>query len=258
MGRWDPKQYLKFENDRLRPAIELLGRVNITDPELVVDLGCGPATSTRLLGARFCDASVIGVDNSEAMLTKAKAKYPAAKYICGDALSWKWKDKADLIFANAVFHWLPDHPQLFENLAASLVDGGVLAFQMPDNMHEPSHTAIDVLLAQPKWRDVLQEAANSRQKLEDANCYYNWLAVDFENIDIWSCRYAHVMPDHKSIVEWVKGAALTPYLDLLRDAERDEFLSDYLSQISKAYPSQADGNVLYHFPRLFCVARKKA
>ena len=44
---WDPGQYLQFGEARLRPALDLLARIEPADPPtLVVDLGCGPGNLT--------------------------------------------------------------------------------------------------------------------------------------------------------------------------------------------------------------------
>ncbi len=70
---WNPQRYLEFEDHRLRPAIDLLARVGLDAPRRVVDLGCGAGNVTRLLALRWPDAEVVGIDNSEAMLSKARA-----------------------------------------------------------------------------------------------------------------------------------------------------------------------------------------
>ena len=88
---WDPQQYLKFEGERLRPAIDLLNRVPLSAPRSIVDLGCGTGNVTRLIGARFPSASIVGVDGSAAMLAKAHEAIgadPRFSFVEADLASW--------------------------------------------------------------------------------------------------------------------------------------------------------------------------
>ncbi|MCY4059907.1 MAG: methyltransferase domain-containing protein, partial [Gammaproteobacteria bacterium] len=73
-GDWDPAQYDRFRDFRLRPALELLDRVSITRASLVYDLGCGAGTITRIVADRFPGALVVGLDRSPRMLAKARAE----------------------------------------------------------------------------------------------------------------------------------------------------------------------------------------
>ncbi|GJE47065.1 Trans-aconitate 2-methyltransferase [Methylobacterium tardum] len=77
MADWNPALYTRFEDERTRPAAELLARVPLDAPVLAVDLGCGPGNSTALIAARYPDAEVIGLDTSPAMLESARARAPA-------------------------------------------------------------------------------------------------------------------------------------------------------------------------------------
>src|SRR4051812_44494980 len=135
---WSAAQYLKFEDERTRPPRDLLAQVPLHSPERVVDLGCGPGNSTELLIERFPDAEVIGVDSSPDMLRQARARLPRCLFVEGDLSTWLPEQRTDLLFGNAVFHWVPDHPQVLARLLRSLPPDGVLAVQMPDNTNEPA------------------------------------------------------------------------------------------------------------------------
>ena len=67
---WDPAQYLKFSNERLRPALDLLAQIPLPAASHVVDLGCGTGNMTVILKQRFPGADVLGVDGAESMLAK--------------------------------------------------------------------------------------------------------------------------------------------------------------------------------------------
>ena len=73
---WNPALYRRYEDERTRPAQELLARVPLTAATRAVDLGCGPGNSTELLVQRFPGADVLGIDNSEAMLASARQRLP--------------------------------------------------------------------------------------------------------------------------------------------------------------------------------------
>ena len=77
---WDDVQYLKFADERTRPAQELLARVPVCCARYVVDLGCGTGTSTALLHARWPDAHITGVDSSAEMLRSAPRDLPGVDW----------------------------------------------------------------------------------------------------------------------------------------------------------------------------------
>ena len=56
MPSWDPAQYAKFGDHRLRPALDLIGRIPDTQARRIVDLGCGPGEITEMLAARWPEA----------------------------------------------------------------------------------------------------------------------------------------------------------------------------------------------------------
>src|SRR5919199_3048381 len=138
---WDPTQYLKFVDHRLRPAIDLLSRIDLADPADIYDLGAGAGNVTRQLRSRWPDAHITGVDESEAMLARA-AETAGIDWQRADLATWQSPRPADLIYSNAALHWLGDHARLFPALLEMLKPGGVLAVQMPRNFGAPTHTLV--------------------------------------------------------------------------------------------------------------------
>jgi trans-aconitate 2-methyltransferase len=251
---WSAAQYLKFEDERTRPSRDLLARVPLDDPRLVVDLGCGPGNSTQLLIARFPDAEVIGVDSSPDMLRQAHQRLPGCRFIEADLSTWTPEPGTDLLFGNAVFHWVPDHPAVLKRLLQALAPGSVLAVQMPDNANQPAVAVTDKLISSKPWAAAMARVKRRRKQLLRPEEYYDLFRPLCRHIDIWHIHYNHLMESHASVVEWFKGSGLRPLLAPLDATMREAFLSKYTDEISHAYPPRRDGKVMLRFPRLFMVA----
>lgn len=256
MADWSAEQYLKFADERTRPARDLLAQVPLDRPRLVYDLGCGPGNSAELLSERFPQARIVGVDSSPDMLAKARKSYPRTEFVEGDLKNWQPGEKADLLFANAVFQWVPDHVQVLQRLLAALRNDGVLAVQMPDNLNEPSHIAMRETALAGSWADKLKSLGRVRDRLPTPHVYYRELKPHAARIDIWHTIYNHPLDGAQGIVEWVKGTGLRPYIDPLDAGERKAYLALYQERIARAYPAEHDGKVLLRFPRLFIVCVK--
>ena len=97
---WDPAQYLKFGNERLRPALDLLARVPLDAPAELVDLGCGAGNVTQFIAQRWPQARVSGVDSSAEMLAKARVALPGATWVESGIGAWRPAAPVDLIYSN--------------------------------------------------------------------------------------------------------------------------------------------------------------
>lgn len=252
---WDPVQYLTFDSERLRPALDLLARVPLEAPGSVVDLGCGPGHVTRILKARWPMAEVIGVDHSSQMLARAAADAPDLRWQTADLSAWRPEQAVDLIYANASLHWVDGHEALFPRLLSYLKPGGCLAVQMPRNHDRPSHQAAFDTADQGPWRDRLSPLLR-RHPVADPESYLAWLSPGGTPVDLWQTDYLHVLEGPDPIVAWTRGSLLVPIMEQLHEEERQAFLQSYRDRLRAAYPVLPDGRTAFWFRRLFIVARK--
>lgn len=270
---WSAEQYVAFEAERTRPVRDLLAAVPFAAAGRVIDLGCGPGNSTEILAQRFRGAHVRGLDSSPDMIAAARRRMPHVAFDCVDIESWLSADvgagsaaaavtsapaaapeRVDVILANAVLQWLPNHARLLPALMDKLAVGGALAVQMPDNFHEPSQLMMREIAADGPWAARLAEVGG-RADLETANWYYAVARAAGGRADIWRTTYHHPLEGGaRAVVEWFKGSGLRPYLASLHPDERAAFLARYEAAMARAYPALADGSVLLPFPRLFMVA----
>jgi len=252
---WNPAQYLKFADHRFRPAADLLARIGMAHPRYVCDLGCGTGHLTLELKQRWPEAEVIGVDSSPDMLAKAREVAPGVKFSQANARDWQPDRPLDVIFCNAVLHWLPDHDKLFPRLLGLLAKDGVLAVQMPRNHESPSHRLMLQAAANGPWKDRLA-SVQGINPVHDPAFYFRALASRANDIDAWESEYLHVLTSEDPVVEWTRGTALRPYLEALDGAQRDAFLAEYGRLVAEAYPPEPDGRTLFPFRRIFIVARR--
>jgi len=255
---WDPGQYRRFEAERDRAALDLLVRLpGDFQPREIWDLGCGAGPHAALLKHRHPDAQVHGLDSSAAMLEQARALDVDVDWREGDIASWIPERPADLIFANASLQWLPDHAGLFPRLAGALASAGVLAVQMPMARESRHHGIMRAVAAEGPWAERL-DGVETIGRLPRAEAYYEALSPLCDQVDIWSTTYLHALVGPDAVLEWMKGAALRPYLTALAGdaAMRTAFLSALGEALSDAFPQRSDGRTLLPFPRLFLLARR--
>lgn len=251
---WQASQYVKFEDERTRPVRDLVAAIPNAQAGKVADIGCGPGNSTEVLAERYPTADVLGLDSSQDMVDAARKRLPQFRFDVVDIAGWQ-DGPFDVILANAVLQWLPDHETLYPHLIERLAPGGSLAVQTPDNLDEPAHRLMREVAADGPWAATLKGV--ERTARNGAAFYYPLLKAMCSRVDVWRTTYYHPLAGGApAVVEWFKGSALRPFLAKLDDASREAFLARYTDEIAKAYPALADGTVLLPFPRLFVVATR--
>lgn len=253
---WNPELYLKFKEERTQPAIDLSARVNVENPKKIMDVGCGPGNSTNVLSKRWPESEVIGIDSSSSMIKSAKNNYPNMEWRIEDVTKMVIKEKYDLIFSNATIQWIQNQEKLISNLVKMLEEEGALAVQVPLYHNMPVSHAIKKVSLNERWKKETM-GANDAFTFHSSDYYYDILSVEVESISMWETFYFHIMPSHQNIVEMIKSTGMKTFLEMLdTPEEKIAFEKDVLKEITKVYPAQKDGKVLFPFKRLFFIGYK--
>ncbi len=253
MSNWNPELYLKFEQQRTRPSIDLCDRVRDLSPRTVVDIGCGPGNSTAVLRKAFPHAELLGIDSSPEMIKKAQKNYPGERFVT--CAAQQLQGEYDLLFSNACLQWIPNHDTLLPQLLSHLTQSGTLAVQIPMNLTEPLFVIIRQVAASGRW-DFTETYFEQNETLTP-EAYHRILCGCAGEFELWEQVYYHEMPDHASLLDWVRSTRLRPYLAVLSCAEQAEFEAEILQQVKQAYPLTARGTVILKFRRFFFTARRK-
>jgi trans-aconitate 2-methyltransferase len=250
---WKPAQYEQFKSERAQPFYDLMAMVRPVLGGKVVDLGCGTGELTQALHAHVGAAQTLGVDQSEAMLGKAKA-------FAGRGLSFEQGDIAafkggrfDVVFSNAALHWVEDHPALFARLAQWLQPGGQLAVQMPSNEDHASHRTARELAGESPWRERLSGWVRASPILMPERYAEILEELGFAEQSVRLQIYGHRLESRDGVVDWVKGTMLTDYERRL-GAHYPEFVEAYRTRLRKILPDRAP--YFYTYQRVLLWARK--
>jgi trans-aconitate 2-methyltransferase len=255
---WDPDRYLTYADERGRPFVELLARVDTVDPDAVVDLGCGPGNLTALLVERWPGARVVGLDSSAEMIEQARATTPAVDFRVADLRDWATgADQVDVLVSNATLQWVPGHLELLPDLVARVNPGGWLAFQVPGNFDEPSHTIRSELAAQAPYAEHTAAVEVNVPNSHAPAVYLNALRGLGCEVDAWETTYLHVLEGEDAVFAWVSGTGARPTLQALPDDLRVRFEEEFKRRLRAAYPSR-DGRVVLPFRRVFAVGQVPA
>jgi trans-aconitate 2-methyltransferase len=129
---WDAESYDGHAKPQLTWGRAVLDRLDLAGDETVLDAGCGTGTVTSMILEALPDGRVIGVDAAPEMIEKANdaiGSDPRVELRVANLLDLDLDQEVDVIFSNAVFHWVLEHERLFDGLHAALRPGGRMETQ---------------------------------------------------------------------------------------------------------------------------------
>jgi trans-aconitate 2-methyltransferase len=222
--QWDAATYDRVSAPQVEWAERVLERLPLRGDETVLDAGCGSGRVTKMLLERLPRGRVVAVDSALSMVEHAREALgpERATVFQADLTELVLDAPVDAAFSNAVFHWVPDHDELFARLHAALRPGGLLVAQCggKGNVARFHAAATEVADREPYaehlagWKGPwhFAGAEETAERLERAG---------FTDVAAWLEPYPVSPPDPTG---FLRAVCLGPHLERLPEELRGGFV----------------------------------
>ena len=258
---WDAKDYEQHSRAQQKWARELIGKLDLKGTENVLDLGCGDGKVTAEIANCVQRGSVVGIDSSRAMIELATRRYPGKQYpnlsfVLMDAVNLSFEEQFDVVFSNAVLHWVKDHKSVVEGLYRSLKPNGKILLQMGGEGNADGILSVF---------GELQTSREWKPYFTNFEFPFGFLGIaDYQTLLAeagFSAKRVELIPkdmqhDGKVGLEgWIRTTWL-PYLEQVPEEKRNEFIETFSTKYIKQYPIDSDGKVHVAMVRIEVEAEK--
>jgi len=251
MVKWNAEVYKESSHEQFKWGLELLDKLGLKDNESVLDIGCGDGKLTIEIAKRVPNGHVVGIDNSEEMISFAKKNFPKDSYPnvdwrLMDATKIDFDDEFDAAYSNAVLHWIKDHIAVLRGVKKSLKPNGRILFQMAGkgNALNAAQALIGVT-SKDRWSKYFIYGVTSSLSYYGPDDYRAWLK-ELGFIE----KRVELFPKDASFHgrEGMRGnikSVWMPFTDKIPEDIRDEFVEDLIDEFGERFPPDGQGN--YHF-----------
>jgi trans-aconitate 2-methyltransferase len=260
--KWDAVDYARSSTVQQIWARELIAKLDLQGNEYLLDLGCGDGKVTAEIASKLPNGTVVGVDNSPEMIELAQSRFSEnefqnTSFHIADALNLNFNNEFDVVFSNAVLHWVADHSSVLRGVADALKPGGRILFQMGGRGNALQvHIAMDKICALPEWSDKFI-GFQFPYSFYGTDEYRKWLleaGLTPVRVELIPKDAAHV--DRSAFEAWLRTTWL-PYLQRIEKERHDEFIKQVVDFYLTENPSSSDGIVHVQMIRLEVEAKKE-
>ena len=258
---WNAKDYARQSANQQKWARELIVKLNLHRNEYVLDIGCGDGKVAAEIALQLPNGIVFGIDNSSSMIELAcnnfpKSQYPNLSFEINDARTFSFYPQFDLIFSNAVLHWVIDHRPVLKNIYNCLKPGGRILLQMGGKGNAADIiTVLDEMRLENKWKSYFMDFDFPYGFYGDQE-YRTWLVETgfiIKRVELIPKIMTH--PNKEGLEGWIRTTWL-PYTQRIPNSDRDEFINEIASRYIQKQPVNSDGIIKINMMRLEVEAEK--
>ena len=150
---WDADKYtsdFSFVHQYGNSVMEL---IDASKNSTILDLGCGNGALSKALHDK--GYIVRGLDASKELLDIAKKNYPDIEFTLADATNFLLHEPVDVVFSNAVFHWIDKErqPDVLKCVYNALKEDGQFVFEFGGaGNNQLIHGALTQIFSENKYK----------------------------------------------------------------------------------------------------------
>jgi trans-aconitate 2-methyltransferase len=258
---WDACDYANHSNAQQKWAKELISRIILKGNEFLLDIGCGDGKVTAEIASYLQAGFVMGIDSSKEMIALANKQFPSDVYpnlsfLCQDARKLSFHQKFDVIFSNAVLHWVLDHRPVLKGIYRSLKTCGRVVVQMGGKGNASQIIeVVDEIMKQSEWKEYFENFAFPYGFYAPEE-YEPWLQESgFVVVNLELKPKDMVHENELEFKGWFRTTWL-PYLHRVPFDERESFIDVVTEKYLQINPPDQEGKIHTGMQRLEFVATK--
>ncbi|TFG24012.1 MAG: class I SAM-dependent methyltransferase [Promethearchaeota archaeon] len=254
---WDAEFYQNSSSLQFELGLMGIKRLNPNGSEKILEIGCGNAMLTIELAKKNMNGTITAVEVSQEMIAQAKANIATHRIsnieiIHGDAIQINYQDEFDAIYSNSAIHWIKNLELMYEKLFNALKKDGRILIQTGLKSMNSVVKTIFKLVTLKKYRSALRDFKNPWRYLTFEETAELLNSLQFKNINIEEYNHLVKYDTEEGLLNYFKSAALVPFLTILPDDLKDEFIDDF----RQIFLNYNNNRLEVEMKRLFISAKK--
>ena len=250
------EKYDKISKYQYINGLALVNKLNISARHQVLDVGCGTGRLTLKLASKV--DHIIGIDPSPQRIEVAHRKLTRMNHEnitfelgSSDDIGRYGEDVFDVVYMNAVFHWINDKEKALNNIYRALKPGGKLGICTGDKDHPFTVKIIA--------KEVLRRAGISDEGV-DFSAPVNTVELDsllrksgFRVIKIKRKRDPRYFETPAKCLEYVEASSFGNFMNNIPVSVRGKIKAEIMAELKKYQTSKGIESIYYD---LFALAEK--